>query len=111
MPESQLELFCTATVYARSASGENRSCANLATKGQFCYSHDPENSRRREKRVEEAAKDRIRVKELRRRKLLLIPVLDKAQAARIRINREDGAQRFGALIIINILRDAIREEK
>ena len=108
-PELQPELFCRATVYSRSKDGEDRPCSNIATKEDFCYAHDPDNTARREKRWEEKAKDRIRKKELARRKLLLIPVLEEAQKRYKKIQNEQG--RLGATLMLNVIRNAIREEK
>ena len=103
-----LPTYCTATVYSRSASGEDRPCANIATKDGLCYAHDPENTARRERRWEEKAKERIRAKELRRRKLLLIPVLEEGEKRYKKIQNEQG--RLGATLILNTIRNAIREE-
>ena len=100
---------CLATVYSRSPNGDSHRCKHPATAEGLCYAHQPATIQAREDLALQQAAERIERAGLQRRKLLLIPVLDEAEKARKRIKNEQGA--LGALIVVNILRQAIREAK
>ncbi len=74
----------------------------------MCWAHMPSSIQARERWALEAAEDRIRRANLAKRKLLLIPILDMAQKAIKKIQNDQ--RKLGVTIILNILRNAIREE-
>jgi hypothetical protein len=65
---------------------------------------------RRERKAIAAAQERIRNKDLTRRRLILIPVLDRCRKARNKIPRGDEKMRLGATVVLNELEFLLREK-
>ena len=99
--------LCQGIKYSHKRGEAGRPCTRAATRGPYCYSHDPEVIAERENKAHLAALDRKRKKQLLERKLALIPILDQVKKARKRV--QDDRQRQGMTITVGIIEEAIRE--
>ena len=99
--------LCTGIKYSHKRGEAGTPCTRAATRGPYCYSHDPEVIAERENKAHLAALGRKRDKELLERKLVLIPVLDAVKKARKRVDCD--WQRQGMTITVGILEELIRE--
>ena len=102
--------LCKEQVYGRSFNDPPRPCRAPATKDGFCHSHHPRTVERRERKAIANAEERVRVRGLAKRKLALIPLLDKCRKARLRIPPGSEQMRLGATVILNEIERAIREK-
>ena len=99
--------LCQGIKYSHKRGEAGSPCTRAATRGPYCYSHDPEVIAERENKAHLAALGRKRDKELLERKLVLIPVLAKVMDARKRVDCD--RQRQGMTIVVGILEEMIRE--
>ena len=99
--------LCQGIKYSHKRGEAGTPCTRAATRGPYCYSHDPEVITERENKAHLAALDRKRKKQLLERKLALIPVLSQIMEARKRV--QDDRQRQGMTIAVGIIEEAIRE--
>lgn len=105
----EAENLCQGRVYpGRGTTGVPRFCKNLVTTpGGFCFAHDPGAIEKRDEKSHRDALQRKKTRDLRQRKLLLIPLLDIARKSRRKL---DGPRaKMGAQVIIKLIEWEIRE--
>ena len=99
--------LCTGIKYSHKRGEAGSPCTRAATRGPYCYSHDPEVVAERENKAHLKGLEKKREKDLLQRKLVLIPVLDQVKKARKRVDCD--RQRQGMTIVVGILEELIRE--
>jgi hypothetical protein len=99
--------LCIGIKYSHKRGEAGSPCTRAASRGPYCYSHDPEVIAERENKAHLKGLERKRAKVLLERKLALIPILDLVKKARKRV--QDDRQRQGMTIAVGIIEEAIRE--